>query len=78
MKTRIIINNQQNHYSHLISEVKLPGAGTLQIGNGSSSPPSIGDPVGPSNTSLPGVVFVVVVVAVVVEAVVTVVVVGCS
>ena len=77
MKTRIVISKTIIH--SFISEVKLPGAGTLQIGNGSSTPPSIGDPVGPSNTSLPGVcAVVVVVVAVVVEAVVTVVVVGCS
>ena len=59
-------------------EIKLPGAGTLHIGNGSSTPPSIGDPVGPSKNSLPGVVAVVVV-AVVVDVVVEVyVVVGCS
>ena len=71
-------NNARNPYLKDQFEVKLPGAGALQIGYGSSSPPSIGDPVGPSNISIPGIGMVtgVVVVAVVVVVVVVVGVVG--
>ena len=55
----MLMNKNQNA-NKLSWTTKPPGAGTLQIGYGSTSPPLIGDPVGPSNTSLPGVAVAVV------------------